>query len=130
MKCFSPLRPFGTSSREWFLCTIADEAGAQGFGWSESSIWLGVDLPPAGVRPHRRHIPPFPVLVLATAVPAIMGTLGEHTRHTQRRICHPARDGDQLLVLVPRRIRVPIPHPEAQFRVVDQVQLRDERGDG
>ena len=42
----------------------------------------------------------------------------------------PTCDGDQLLVVVPRWIRVPVPHQEAQFCMVEQVQLCDKCSDG
>jgi hypothetical protein len=64
------------------------------------------------------------------ALPAIMGTLGEHPPNPHQHVLHPTRDWNQLLVVVPRRIRVPVPHPEAQFRMVEQVQLCNECGDG
>ena len=59
-----------------------------------------------------------------------MGTLGEHARLPHQHVLNPTWEGDQPLVVVPRRIRVPVPHPEAQFRMVEQVQLCDECGDG
>ena len=82
-----------------------------------------------GVSFHHRHIPSFAVLALATALSTIMGTLGEHTPRLDQHEHHPTRSGDQLLVVVPRRIRIPVPDPKAQFRVVEQVQLCDECGD-
>ena len=59
-----------------------------------------------------------------------MGALGEHAPNAPQHVFYPARDGDQPLFVVPCRIRVPVPHPEAQFRVVEQVQLCDECGNG
>lgn len=104
--------------------------GLQGSDRSQPPVWRGVDIPPAGVRDHRGHVPPAAVLALAAALPAVVGAPGEHARDPQRRVRHPAGDGHQLLVVVPRRLRVPVPHPQAQLCVVDKVQLRDERGDG
>ena len=83
-----------------------------------------------GVRFHCRDIPPFAILALETASPTIMGTLGEHAPHPPRHGLYPACGGDQLLVMVPCRIRVPVPDLQAQFRVVEQVQLCDECSDG
>jgi hypothetical protein len=102
----------------------------QGFDRSKSSIWHRDNIPSAGVRFRHRHVPPFAILALETALPAIVGTLGEHASHPRRYVFHPTCDGDQLLVVDPRWIHVPVPHPEAEFRVVEQVQLCDECGDG
>ena len=101
---------------------VADELGGpQGFDRSKSSIWHWVNIPSAGVCFHHRDVPPFAVLALETAIPAIMGTLGEYASHLGQHELRPACGGDQLFVVDPRRIRVPVPDPQAQFRVVEQV---------
>ena len=105
-----------TSSVIWYVQSgfhtqlLMGMGWAQGFDWSKSSIWHWNNIPSAGVRFHHRHIPPFAVLALATALPEIMGTLGEHAPHPPQHDLHPTRDGDQLLIVVPRRIRVPVPY--------------------
>jgi len=53
-----------------------------------------------------------------------VGQVCEHTRCAVRGVVYPTRDGDQLLVLVCSRVRVPIRHSQAQLRMVEQVQLR------
>ena len=118
-------------SPEWFfVSSLMRCVGPQGFDWSKSSIWHWDNVPSTGVRFHHRHVPPFAVLALETALPAIMGTLGEYPPHPPQHELHPTRDGDKHLVVVPRRICVPVPHPEAQFRMVEQVQLSNECGVG
>ncbi len=52
-----------------------------------------------------------------------MGQVCEHARSAAWGVVYPARDGNQLLVLVCSRVRVPIRHSQAQLRVVEQVQL-------
>jgi hypothetical protein len=126
---------FFTASAVWYVvqssfCKQLLTRCGQGFDRSKSPIWCWVDLSPSVVCYHHWDVPAFAVLALETVVPAIMGTLGEHTRHHLWPICHPAHDGDQLLVMVPRRIHVPIPHQEAQFYVVEQIQLCNECGNG
>ena len=59
-----------------------------------TSIWHWVNIPSTGV---------------GTFLLLPFWLLGEHV---QLRVFHPARNGDQLLVVVPRRIRVPVPHSE------------------
>ena len=49
--------------------------------------------------------------------------------HPERRLADPTRDGHKLLELVLGGLRLPVPHTEAELRVVEQVQLCDERGD-
>ena len=117
-------------SPEWFFVSLLMRWGPQGFDRSEPSIWHRINIPFTCVRFHHRHVPPLAVLALATELPTIMGTLGEHAAHPLQHVFHAARDGDQLLVVVPHRVRVPVPHPEAQDRVVEQVQLCDKCGNG
>ena len=59
-----------------------------------------------------------------------MGTLGEHAPNPHQSDFHPTRDGDQLLVVVPCRVRLPVPHSGVSFCVVEQVQLCNGGGDG
>ena len=53
-----------------------------------------------------------------------MGQVCEHTRGAPGSVIYPARDWDQLLVLVCSRVCVRIYHSQAQLRMVEQVQLR------
>jgi len=53
-----------------------------------------------------------------------MGQVCEHACCAARGVVYPTRNGHQLLVLVRRRVRVPIHHSQAQLRMVEQVQLR------
>ena len=125
-----------TASVIWYVsgvvfCIVTSEMGGeQGFDRSKSSIWHRDNISSSGVCIHHRRISSFAILALATALPAIMDTLGEYAPRTRWHVFYPAHDGHQLLVMVPRRIRVPVPDPPAQFCVVDQVQLCDECGIG
>jgi len=56
-----------------------------------------------------------------------MGQVCEHACCAARGVVYPTRNGHQLLVLVRRRVRVPIHHSQAQLRMVEQVQLRHGR---
>lgn len=53
-----------------------------------------------------------------------MGQVCEHARGASGSVVYPARDGNQLLVLVCSRVCVRIYHSQAQLRMVEQVQLR------
>ena len=53
-----------------------------------------------------------------------MGQVCEHTRGAPGSVIYPASDWDQLLVLFCSRVCVRIYHSQAQFRMVEQVQLR------
>ena len=126
-----------TSSIIWYVVwggfhmqLLTRRDGAQGFDQSKSSIWRWDNIPSMGVHFHHRSIPPFAVLALATALPEIMGTLGEHAYNPPQHVFYPTCNGDQLLVVVPRRIRFPAPHLGVQFYMLEQVQLCNGCGDG
>jgi hypothetical protein len=53
-----------------------------------------------------------------------MGQVREHTCSAPGSVVYTACNGNQLLVLVCSRVRVPIYRSQAQLRMVEQVQLR------
>ena len=102
LRILSPSLTFSLtqSSPRWGLIGPSRQFG--------TSIWHWVNIPSTGV---------------GTFLPLPFRLLGEHV---QLYVFHPARNGDQLLVVVPRRIHVPVPHSEEPFCMAEQGQLCDD----
>jgi hypothetical protein len=93
----------------------------QGPDRAQPTIRPGAAVPPAAVRADRGGRAAHSVLAVAAAVPQVVGEVREHAGGAERGVVHTARDGDQLLVLVPGRDRVPVRDTPEAVCVVEQV---------
>ena len=82
----------------------------QGPYWPQSTVGSWLNLQPTAVCDHRGRTAPTSILAHAAAETRLVGQVCEHTRCAVRGDVYPARSGNQLLVLVCSRVRVPIPH--------------------